>query len=90
MEGYSSERGSFGLLLSRRSPVSKQLIAFLIDVSVNLQTREEFKRDPASVLEKSGLSQAEREAVMSGDPERIRIAAAVSAAGGMNQTRVEG
>jgi hypothetical protein len=84
MEGYCSKRGSFGVLLSRRSPVSKHLIAFLIDVSVNVQTREEFRRDPASVLDRSNLSEAERAAVMSGDPERIRIAAAVSAATGMS------
>jgi len=62
--------------------VSKRLIDFLIDVSVNVKARDEFRRDPESVLAKTGLSKAEKDAVLSGDPERIRVAAAISAASG--------
>ena len=65
--------------------MSSHLIDFLIDISVNVQTRDEFTRNPESVLDRAGMSKSEKEAVLSGDPERIRIAAAASAAGGMNQ-----
>ena len=65
--------------------MSKHLIDFLIDISVNVQTRDEFRRNPESVLDRAGMSEAEKEAVLSGDPERIRIAAAASAAGGMTR-----
>jgi hypothetical protein len=75
---------SFGLFLSRRSLVSKRLIDFLIDVSVNAKTRDEFTRDPETVLARTELSKAEKDAMLSGDPERIRVAAALSAAAGSN------
>ena len=65
--------------------MSKRFIDFLIDVSVNVKTRDEFKRDPESVLARTELSKAEKDAILSGDPERIRIAAAVSAARGVSQ-----
>ena len=58
----------------------KRLIDFLIDVSVNVKTRDEFRRDPESVLARTELSKAERDAMLSGDPEKIRVAAALSAA----------
>jgi hypothetical protein len=84
MQGHSSVRSS-GVVLSRRAVVSKRFIDFLIDVSVNVKTRDEFKRDPESVLARTELSKAEKDAILSGDPERIRIAAAVSAARGVSQ-----
>ena len=85
MESRYSQARSFGVLLSRRALVSKRLIDFLIDVSVNVKTRDEYRRDPESVLARTQLSKAEKEAMLSGDPERIRIAAAVSAARGVPQ-----
>lgn len=80
--GHDSQARSFGLFLSRRTLVSKRLIDFLIDVSVNVKTRDEFKRDPESVLDRTGLSKAEKDAMLSGDPEKIRVVAAISAATG--------
>jgi len=81
---YSQPR-SFAVFSSGRALVSKRLIDFLIDVSVNVKTRDEYRRDPESVLARTKLSKAEKEALLSGDPERIRIAAAVSAARRVNQ-----
>jgi hypothetical protein len=81
IRGYDRQTESSGLLLSRRSLVSKRFIDFLIDVSVNVKTRDEFTRDPETVLAKTELSKAEKDAILSGDPERIRVAAALSAAG---------
>jgi hypothetical protein len=78
--GHDSQARSFGLFLSRRTLVSKRLIDFLIDISVNAKTRDEFKRDPESVLARIGLSRAEKDAILSGDPEKIRVVAAISAA----------
>ena len=65
--------------------MSKRLIDFLIHVSVDVKTRDEFKRDPESVLARTQLSKAEKDAILSGDPERIRVAAAVSAARGAHK-----
>jgi hypothetical protein len=73
-----------GVFSLRRGFVSKRLIDFLIHVSVDVKTRDEFKRDPESVLARTELSKAEKDAMLSGDPERIRVAAAVSAARGVS------
>jgi len=64
----------------KESFVSKRLIDFLIHISVDVKTRDEFKRDPESVLARTELSNAEKDAILSGDPEKLRVAAAVSAA----------
>ena len=80
MQGHYSQVRPFGVLSSRRALVSKRLIDFLIHVSVDVKTRDEFNRDPESVLARTELSKAEKDAILSGDPERIRVAAAVSAA----------
>jgi len=85
MQSRYSQARSFGVFSSRRALVSKRLIDFLIDVSVNVKTRDEYRRDPESVLARTELSKAEKEAMLSGDPERIRIAAAVSAARRVSQ-----
>ena len=85
MRSDRSQTGSFVVFSPRRGAVSKRLIDFLIDVSVNVKTRDEFRRDPESVLARTELSKAEREAMLSGDPERIRIAAAVSAGNARGQ-----
>jgi len=71
---------SFGVFFMKESFVSKRLIDFLIHISVDVKTRDEFKRDPESVLARTELSNAEKDAILSGDPEKIRVAAAVSAA----------
>ena len=85
MQGHYSQVRSFGVFFMKESFVSKRLIDFLIDISVNVKTRDEYRRDPESVLARTKLSKAEKEALLSGDPERIRIAAAVSAARRVNQ-----
>jgi len=71
---------SFGVFFMKESFVSKRLIDFLIHISVDVKTRDEFKRDPESVLARTELSNAEKDAILSGDPEKLRVAAAVSAA----------
>jgi len=85
MQSRYSQPRSFAVFSSGRALVSKRLIDFLIDISVNVKTRDEYRRDPESVLARTKLSKAEKEALLSGDPERIRIAAAVSAARRVNQ-----
>jgi len=80
MQGHYSKVRSFGVFFMKESFVSKRLIDFLIHISVDVKTRDEFKRDPESVLARTELSNAEKDAILSGDPEKIRVAAAVSAA----------
>ena len=80
MQGHYSQVRSFGVFFMKESFVSKRLIDFLIHISVDVKTRDEFKRDPESVLARTELSNAEKDAILSGDPEKIRVAAAVSAA----------
>ena len=75
---HHSELGSFEAFLSRRTLVSKRLIEFLYDVCVNVKSRDEFRRDPESALARAGLSNAEKDAILSGDPEKLRMAAAIS------------
>ena len=80
MQGHYSQVRSFGVFFMKESFVSKRLIDFLIHISVDVKTRDEFKRDPESVLARTELSNAEKDAILSGDPEKLRVAAAVSAA----------
>lgn len=49
-----------------------QLASFLLDVSKDSLLLLDFRRDPDRVMERARLSWADREAVKSGDADRIR------------------
>ncbi|HEV8631179.1 MAG TPA: hypothetical protein VGV61_12750 [Thermoanaerobaculia bacterium] len=49
-----------------------QLKTFLLDASKDQQLLQQFRMDPQGVTRKAGLSDEEREALLSGDPTRIR------------------
>ena len=51
-----------------------ELKTFLLDASKDQQLLQQFRLDPQGVTRKAGLSDEDREVLLSGDPERIRKA----------------
>lgn len=49
-----------------------QLKSFLLSLSEDTQLLHDWKRDPASAMERAGLTEREREILLSGDPTQIK------------------
>jgi hypothetical protein len=49
-----------------------KLVGFLKDLGRDADLEREFEKDPDGVMERAGLSDDEREAVSSGDLDKIR------------------
>ncbi len=53
--------------------MAKQAADFIINLSKDPKLREEFKKDPHGTMDAHGLTAEDKEALTSGDPERIRL-----------------
>jgi hypothetical protein len=51
--------------------MSKELANFFADLSANPLLMEKFEADPSAILAASGLSQTEKQFVMSRDPDQV-------------------
>jgi hypothetical protein len=50
------------------------LTDFLIELANDPQKAADFKKDPKKVMTEAGLSQADQELILSGDPQALRAA----------------
>ena len=54
---------------------SEKLVSYLTELGTNADKLKKFQSDPKAHLKESGLSDQEQQAVLSGDPAKIRAAA---------------
>jgi len=52
--------------------MSKQAANFLAELSQDHQKRQSFNADPDGTMDKAGLSEADKQVLKSGDPDKIR------------------
>jgi hypothetical protein len=72
--------------------MDEALAPFLLSLAIDLRMRAEYEQDPAAFLERSGLSDEARRAILNGDRERLSLLAGapVGPAGIVLNTKIKG